>query len=107
MTEDGILVRARIDFLTAMAGGRSAPLKAGTRYRPNHNFLSPENRIMAIGEIIVPEDRDVLPGESLEVLIVLFASPDLYPEITTGRRWGIQEGPKLVAYGTVLERLMS
>jgi translation elongation factor EF-Tu-like GTPase len=99
--KDWVRIRARIDFLRTEDGGRSTPLAGGTRYRPNHNLFEPENREMAMGEIVAPPGAIIRPGDSLELEMAL--GPGCFAvEIVPGRRWRIQEGAKLVATGTVL-----
>jgi elongation factor Tu len=101
MGNDGILVRANIRLLPAAESGRTTPVRAS--YRPNHNFFGPENRTMTVGFIDLPEGRELHPGESIEVPITFWKWPGLEELIYPGREWRIQEGQRLVGFGTVIE----
>jgi hypothetical protein len=74
-------------------------------YRPNHNFFDPDNRIMTIGFIELPDRVELHPGESIETKIKFLSWPGLERQIYPGREWRIQEGPKLAAVGTIIEIL--
>jgi len=101
MAESGTLVRVRIRLLSSTEGGRTSPIVGGTKYRPNHNFLSAQNRHMGMGEISLPEGVSLFPGESIEVEMTLYPWPaDI--DLSPGREWRIQEGGKLVGIGTLL-----
>jgi translation elongation factor EF-Tu-like GTPase len=103
MGDEGILVRAKIRLLPAAEGGRTAPIRGS--YRPNHNFLGPNNKTMTVGFIDLPEGSELNPGESIEVPIMFWKWPGLDDMIYAGREWRIQEGPRLVGFGTVIEIL--
>lgn len=60
---------------------------------------------MAIGFIEVPDGTTLHPGESMDLLITFWNWPDLEGKIHQGRAWRIQEGAKLVGFGTILEVL--
>jgi translation elongation factor EF-Tu-like GTPase len=105
MHNDQVRVRARIHLLTKEQGGRATPLQGGGSYRPNHNFFGPESKDMCVGLIDLPEGQVVNPGDTLDVDMTLQVWPELAEKIVAGREWRIQEGPKLVGLGTVLERL--
>jgi translation elongation factor EF-Tu-like GTPase len=99
----GIRVRARVTLLSTAEGGKARAVKGS--YRPNHNFFGPEDREMTIGCIELPDGKELLPGESLEVPITFWKWPGLKGQIYPGRQWRIQEGPRLVGWGTVIEVL--
>jgi elongation factor Tu len=98
-----IRARVNIRLLPTAAGGRTSPLKGQGSYRPNHNFFGPDNREMTMGFIELPPGKEFLPGEKFEAEISFFYWDRLEGEIYPGREWRIQEGPKLVGMGTVLE----
>jgi hypothetical protein len=60
---------------------------------------------MTIGYVELPDGKELLPGESLEVPITFWKWPGLKGQIYPGRQWRIQEGPRLVGWGTVIEVL--
>lgn len=103
MAEDTITVRAEVQLLPTAKGGRATPVRGS--YRPNHNFFGPENREMAVGFIELPDGRDWQPGESLELPITFLRWPRLDAHIHVGCEWAIQEGPKMVGTGRVLQVL--
>jgi elongation factor Tu len=103
MTDRGILIRANIRLLPTTESCRSAPIRGS--YRPNHNFFGPDNLNMTIGFIELPEGKELYPGESIEMPIMLWYWLGLEGQIYPGREWRIQEGARLVGMGTVLEVL--
>ncbi len=103
MNDQGIAVRANIRLLPSAESGRTLPIRRS--YRPNHNFFDADNRNMAVGVIDLPIGTELHPGESLELTITFWNWPGLEGQIYPGREWRIQEGPKLVGIGTVLEIL--
>src|SRR5262245_8780945 len=98
-----IRVRARISLLPTHESGRTVPVRAS--YRPNHNFGTPDNREMDIGFIEFGQGELLHPGESIEREITFWSRPGLEDVLVPGREWRIQEGPRLVGIGTVLEVL--
>jgi len=101
MDPERISVRANVRLLPASEGGRTSAIRGS--YRPNHNFLGPDNRNMTIGFIDLPEGMELCPGESIDLPIVFWNWPGLKDQIYPGRVWRIQEGAKLVGIGTVIE----
>ena len=97
-----LAVKARLSFVRTEDGGRQSEIRSG--YRPNHNFGSPDGREFYIGQVDFG-DGGIQPGESREVVIRFIAGPGLKERLHVGQAWRIQEGPKLVATGTVLEVL--
>jgi hypothetical protein len=100
----GIRIRARTRLLHTAQGGRIAPLVAGS-YRPNHNFGEADNGEMDMAFIDFAEGETLHPGEEIERDLRFWSRPGLSEVLTPGREWRIQEGPKLVGVGTVLELL--
>jgi hypothetical protein len=107
MLDDGapIDVLAEVRFLTALEGGKSSPVRG--RYRPNHNFGMPADRLTYIGQIEFAPGDEVAPGECRRVHIRFLSGGGLRELLSVGREWRIQEGSHLVAYGTVVELLSS
>jgi len=103
MSDNRILVRAHVRLLPTSESGRTAAIRGS--YRPNHNFFDPDNTNMAIGFLDLPEGTDLYPGESIEVEIAFWGWPGLDGQIYPGREWRIQEGMRLVGFGTILEVL--
>lgn len=96
-----IRVLARISVLDTGKGGRKTPFKS--RYRPNHNFGGPEDNRFYIGQVEFSDVALIHPGEIREVIITFLSGPGLADLLQVGRTWRIQEGPKLVANGEVLQ----
>lgn len=94
-------VVARVSFLATEEGGRRGPCLGP--YRPNHNFGGPDDRWFYIGQLQIPEGEVVSPGETRTLEVLFLNGPGLTECLHVGRRWRIQEGPKLVANAEVLE----
>lgn len=107
MEDSAISVLARIRFLSEEEGGRTAPVRGGYSYRPNHSFWGDDaaTKGYAIGLINLPLGQDIHPGEETEVEVIFLPWPELTPELHTGRIWRIQEGAKIVGYGEILKVL--
>ncbi|MES2043828.1 MAG: hypothetical protein V4475_08110 [Pseudomonadota bacterium] len=58
-----------------------------------------------MGSIDLADGECVAPGDTVDKAITLWIFPAVEPEIREGREWRIQEGPKLVAIGTILKVL--
>ncbi len=101
--DPAVTVRARLEMLSNEAGGRSTALFG--KYRPNHNFGDAENRTMYVGQIEIPKAEPIAPGSVREVDVLFIGAPGLRELLVPGRRWRIQEGPKLVAFAEVIEVL--
>ena len=98
-----VTVRAEVRLLPTSEGGRTVSIRGS--YRPNHNFLGPEDREMTVGCIDLPEGSELLPGQSAEVTITFLGWPGLTGLVHPGREWRIQEGSRLVGIGRVIEVL--
>ena len=107
MEDNVISVLAKIRFLSVEEGGRTAPVRGGYSYRPNHSFWGDEaaTKGYAIGLINLPQGQDIYPGEEAEVEVIFLPWPELTPELYPDRTWRIQEGAKIVGYGKILEVL--
>ena len=92
--------------ITIVARIRLLPTDEGGRYRPNHNFFGPDDRTMTVGFIDLPEGTVLMPGEAIELTMTFWDWPGLAAQVHPGREWRIQEGARLVGFGTVLEVLM-
>jgi len=95
-----IKVLARLEVVATEIGGRVSPFTKG--FRPNHNFGNDEDQFFFIGQIEVPENEWVYPGDTKDLPITFLNARGLADFLTLGRKWRIQEGPKLIAVGTVL-----
>lgn len=98
-----IRILARVSLLTTAAGGRTTPFT--DKYRPNHNFGSPDSREFYIGQINVPADTLIYPGETHDLYIIFLNGVGLNDILKVGRIWRIQEGNRLIANAKVLEVL--
>ncbi len=94
---------ADVHFLATPEGGKTLPVRA--KYRPNHNFGSPENNVFYIGQIEIPLGEEIAPGNSRRVSIRFLSGSGLRELLSIGREWRIQEGSRLVALGRVVEVL--
>lgn len=95
-----IRVLARISVVPTEDGGRQGPFTKN--YRPNHNFGEDTERFFFIGQVEVPENEWVYPGDTRDLPITFLNARGLAELLKPGRTWRIQEGPKLVATGTIL-----
>lgn len=102
LTND-VTVTAEVRLLPTSESGRTAPIRG--IYRPNHNFFSPDDREMAIGQIEIPAGHELNPGEAMEVRITFLGYSGLQRLIYPGREWRIQEGARLVGIGRIIEVL--
>lgn len=96
-------VRAEVRLLPTSESGRIGPVRGS--YRPNHNFFGADDRNMTIGAIDLPDERELHPGQSMEVTITFLGWPGLTGQVYPGREWRIQEGGRLVGIGKVIEVL--
>ncbi|MBP8256031.1 MAG: hypothetical protein KAX37_01815 [Opitutaceae bacterium] len=96
-----IVVRATIALAAQDKGGRHGPFTKG--FRPNHNFGGPDDRFFFIGQIEVEDGDWVYPGETRELKITFLNARGLSELLVPGRTWRIQEGPRLIGTGTVIE----
>jgi hypothetical protein len=60
---------------------------------------------MDVGFVEFAAGESLRPGETIEREITFWARPGLNEVLVPGRTWRIQEGPRLVGVGTVLEIL--
>ena len=105
LLDDGppIDVIADVRFLSTEEGGKTCSVRA--KYRPNHNFGWPDDRVFYIGQIEFAAGDEVSPGESRRVSIRFLSGAGLKELLVPGREWRIQEGIKLVALARVVEVL--
>jgi elongation factor Tu len=96
-------IRAKISLIPENEGGRHGPFSKG--YRPNHNFLGPENSVFYIGQIDVKEGEWVYPGETKELEVTFINVRGLKELLLPGKTWRIQEGHKLVGTGRIINRI--
>ena len=103
LIDDGppIDVVADVRFLSTDEGGKTCSVRA--KYRPNHNFGSPDDRAFYIGQIEFALGDEIAPGESRRVSIRFLNGAGLKELLVPGREWRIQEGTKLVALARVVE----
>jgi translation elongation factor EF-Tu-like GTPase len=98
-----IKVLAKVSLIPESEGGRHTPIMGGTAFRPNHNIGEAENTNFYIGQIDFDDGDTVFPGDERTVHIKFLNVRGLREKLYTGLNWRIQEGPKLIAYGEVLE----
>lgn len=96
---------ALITLLETKDGGKAEPVRVG--YSPNHNFFGADNLEMAIGLVVLPDGVELHPGESIETLVRFFPWSRLAGELYPEREWIIQEGPRVVGFGRVVEVVRS
>jgi len=101
---EALVVEATISLLSTEDGGKPQPITA--RYRPNHNFGSPENRSMFVGQVELHENEFLHPGESRDLLVRFLNVRGLAEKLFVGSQWRLQEGLRLVGTGRV-KRIVS
>ncbi|HTE40237.1 MAG TPA: SMI1/KNR4 family protein [Steroidobacteraceae bacterium] len=101
--DESLRVRARITFKRAEEGGRTEPVCG--QYHPNHNFGKPNDIVWHIGQIEIPTETVIEPGEVKDLEVAFPHVRGLKEQLTIGRQWRIQELQKHVATGEVLELL--
>lgn len=106
-TEDQfIIVSARITMKTTEEGGRKHGFKSG--YRPNHVFVLPEDlkKLTAYMGAIEFSDQELIEaGESKVVTVKFVKTPDIDKYISIGQKWFINEGPKTLGFGEIINIL--
>jgi translation elongation factor EF-Tu-like GTPase len=104
LTNDLIIVKAKIYFKTATEGGRTTGIKSG--YRPNHTFEQPKNirNIQTfIGDIQFDDQEFIEPGETKIVTVRFLRNEIVEKFMKVGQKWFIYEVPRLVAEGEIIE----
>ena len=104
MTNDLIIVKAKIYLKTTKEGGRMSGIKSG--YRPNHAFEHPKdirNIKTFIGDIQFDDQEFIEPGETKIVTVRFLKMPQVENYIKVGQKWFIYEVPRLVAEGKIVE----
>jgi translation elongation factor EF-Tu-like GTPase len=93
-------VRAEIDLFDESRSGKTTGYKSGIR--PNHFF---EGQTSSIVGVVQFEGQDWLALGNKCFAIVRFLYPDWFPPLAPGVTWKIQEGPRHVGVGRVIEVL--
>lgn len=104
MTNDLIIVKAKIYLKTTEEGGPTSGIKSG--YRPNHSFEQPNdirNIKTFIGDIQFDDQEFIEPGETKIVTVRFLKLPQVEKYIKVGQKWFIYEVPRLVAKGEIVE----
>ena len=99
-----IIVKAKITLKTKEEGGRETAFYSG--YRPNHVFELPNNLkilLAYIGAIQFPDRGSFAPGETKIVTVRFLNVPEIKKYMTVGRKWCINEGPKTIGFGEILD----
>lgn len=103
MTNDLIIVKAKIYLKTTKEGGRTSGVKSG--YRPNHAFEQPKdikNIKTFIGDIQFDDQEFIMPGETKIVTVRFLKNPVIEQYIKVGQKWFIYEVPRLIAEGEII-----
>lgn len=100
-----IKVEAVVTMLPSHESGREKGVTSG--YRPNHNFGSPEDVEMRMGQMKVINDEWIEPGESKPVEIHFLMPEDYVIDLFPGLKWRIQEGIRLVGCGQIKKVISS
>lgn len=98
-------VKAKFAMLSTAESGWTSPITSGLR--PNHNFYGPENRNLCFGQVTVPNDDWIYPGEEKEVYIKFGLLSQYKNDVVVGFRWRIQAGVHHFADGEVIELIKS
>lgn len=104
MTNDLIIVKAKIYLKPTEEGGRTTGFKSG--YRPNHTFHQPKdikNIQTFIGDIQFTDQEFIEPGETKIVTVRFLRNKIIEKFISVGQKWFIYEVPRLVGEGEILE----
>lgn len=99
-----IIVKAKITMKATKDGGRQFGFKSG--YRPNHVFELPpdlRNLITYVGDIQFNDQGLIEPGESKVVTVRFLKVPEIEKYMSVGQQWYINEGPKTLGVGEILE----
>ena len=104
LTNDLIIVKAKIKLKTPEEGGRRAGIKSG--YRPNHVF-EPFDEIKQIrtyiGDIQFEDQEFIQPGETKIVTIRFLNNEIVKKFIKVGQKWFIYEVPRLIGEAEIIE----
>ena len=95
-----LVVEATVTLLSEKEGGKLRPITA--RYRPNHNFGGPDNLIMYIGQLEIPQGEWMHPGETRNLQITFLSGPGLAAKLAPGAKWRLQEGRRLIGTAEVI-----
>jgi len=104
LTNDLIIVKARLTMKTTQDGGRQSGFRPG--YRPNHVFELPDdlrNLRTFIGDIQFDDQELVEPGETKVVTVRFLKIPGLDKFINVGQKWYINEAARTLGFGEILE----
>lgn len=104
MSNDLIIVKAKIYLKTTKEGGRTSGIKSG--YRPNHTFEQPKdirNIKTFIGDIQFDDKEFIEPGETKIVTVRFLRNETVEKFIIVGQKWFIYEVIRLVAEGEIVE----
>ena len=114
------IIECLVTFLSSDEGGRSTPLKqgalSGDSYRPHIVIGDPFQReSVRDGNKLVEEyigvtfhfgPNEFETGKKLSVeLLLLFYPHPVYDKLKSGATFTVREGPKIVAFGSVLRGL--
>lgn len=104
LTNNLIIVKAKITMKTTEEGGRKSGFKSG--YRPDHVFEWPSNSSILrayIGDIQFSDQELVEPGETKIVTVRFLRRPPIVKFMKVGQKWFINEGPITLGFGEILE----
>ena len=104
LTDDLIIVKAKITMKTTAEGGRQHGFKSG--YRPNHVFELPDdlrNLTTYIGDIQFDDQELIEPGEIKIATVRFLKIPQVEKYIKAGRKWYINEAARTIGFGEILE----
>jgi translation elongation factor EF-Tu-like GTPase len=104
MNANLILVKARISLKKTDEGGRISGIASG--YRPNHVFEMPadiSNWKIYPGEIQFQDQELIKPGETKIVTVRFLKVPPVEKYMNVGQKWFINEGPRTIGEGEILE----
>lgn len=101
MDWERVKVKAFLTMLPESESGWKTPITS--IFRPNHNFSSPENINMCFGEITMPKNQSIYPGERKEVHITFMLLAEYKKKIKPGFKWRIQAASQYFATGEIIE----
>jgi translation elongation factor EF-Tu-like GTPase len=102
LTDDLIIVKAKIYLKTHSQGGRENGILKG--YRPNHVFENLNNKPLStyIGDINFDNQKYLLPGETKIVTVRFLKIPEIEKYMHVGQRWFINEGGRNIGEGEII-----
>jgi hypothetical protein len=98
-----ISVKAKLKMKSTEEGGRKTGFISG--YRPNHVFeYNQTDKLLQtyVGDIVFDDGNTIEPGEERIVTVRFLMCQKIEQYLNIGRRWRIQEGPKILGEAEII-----